>query len=69
MLPPSDDKRPGDTPTIYAEIQDPGKQVRDLSLEHWLHWQGNWAELFPPWIYWWIDVSAWDLPDLRIYVA
>ena len=27
VLPPSDDKRPGDTPTIYAEIQDPGKQV------------------------------------------
>ena len=25
VLPPSDDKRPGDTPTIYAEIQDPGK--------------------------------------------
>ena len=27
VLPHSDDKRPGDTPTIYAEIQDPGKQV------------------------------------------
>ena len=29
VLPQSDDKRPGDTPTIYAEIQDPGKQVTE----------------------------------------